>query len=81
MICICLTSGFGVVRCGHCKSLEPIYKKLGKRFKKIDSVVIAKMDGTENEHPDVCTADSLQPVALVARDLPTPPLSYGNAQA
>lgn len=39
--------------CGHCKSLEPIYKKLAKRFAKVDSVVIAKMDGTENEHPDV----------------------------
>lgn len=39
--------------CGHCKQLEPIYKKLAKRFKKVDSVVIAKMDGTENEHPDI----------------------------
>jgi len=39
--------------CGHCKSLEPIYKKLAKRFAKIDSVVIAKMDGTANEHKDV----------------------------
>ncbi|KAG2485578.1 hypothetical protein HYH03_015739 [Edaphochlamys debaryana] len=39
--------------CGHCKKLEPIYKKLAKRFKKVDSVVIAKMDGTENEHPDI----------------------------
>jgi protein disulfide-isomerase A1 len=39
--------------CGHCKSLEPIYKKLAKRFAKIDGVVIAKMDGTENEHGDV----------------------------
>ena len=39
--------------CGHCKQLEPIYKKLGKRFSSIDSVVIAKMDGTENEHKDV----------------------------
>lgn len=39
--------------CGHCKSLEPTYKKLAKRFKNIDSVVIAKMDGTENEHPDI----------------------------
>ena len=39
--------------CGHCKQLEPIYKKLGKRFSSIESVVIAKMDGTENEHKDI----------------------------
>ncbi|GIL79329.1 hypothetical protein Vretimale_16524 [Volvox reticuliferus] len=39
--------------CGHCKKLEPTYKKLAKRFKKVSSVVIAKMDGTENEHPAV----------------------------
>jgi len=39
--------------CGHCKSLAPIYEKLAKRFAEVDSVVIAKMDGTENEHPDV----------------------------
>lgn len=39
--------------CGHCKALDPVYKKLAKRFAKVDSVVIAKMDGTENEHSDV----------------------------
>lgn len=39
--------------CGHCKSLAPIYSKLAKRFKDVDSVVIAKMDGTENEVPDL----------------------------
>ncbi len=39
--------------CGHCKTLAPIYAKLAKRFKDIDSVVIAKMDGTENEVPDL----------------------------
>jgi len=39
--------------CGHCKTLAPIYKKLAKRFKDIDSVVIAKLDGTANEHPDL----------------------------
>eukprot|EP00775_Hariotina_reticulata_P003132 gene3132-3410_t len=39
--------------CGHCKALDPVYKKLAKRFAKVDSVVIAKMDGTENEHADV----------------------------
>eukprot|EP01023_Acetabularia_acetabulum_P049166 TRINITY_DN5237_c0_g1_i2.p1 TRINITY_DN5237_c0_g1~~TRINITY_DN5237_c0_g1_i2.p1 ORF type:complete len:429 (-),score=120.20 TRINITY_DN5237_c0_g1_i2:217-1503(-) len=39
--------------CGHCKSLAPIYSKLGKRFEKVDSVVIAKMDATANEHGDM----------------------------
>lgn len=39
--------------CGHCQALEPAYKKLAARFKDIDSVVIAKMDGTTNEHPDI----------------------------
>lgn len=37
--------------CGHCEALEPIYNKLGKHLKGIDSLVIAKMDGTTNEHP------------------------------
>ncbi|MEW5315601.1 MAG: hypothetical protein WDW38_007018 [Sanguina aurantia] len=37
--------------CGHCKKLTPIFQKLATRFSKIDSVVIAMMDGTENEHP------------------------------
>lgn len=39
--------------CGHCKQLAPVYEKLAKRFATVDSVVIAKMDGTENEHPDI----------------------------
>ncbi|XP_020202358.1 protein disulfide isomerase-like 1-4 [Cajanus cajan] len=37
--------------CGHCQSLEPIYNKLGKHLRDIDSLVIAKIDGTTNEHP------------------------------
>ncbi|KFM29190.1 Protein disulfide isomerase-like 1-4 [Auxenochlorella protothecoides] len=35
------------------ESLAPIYEKLAKRFASVDSVVIAKMDGTANEHPDI----------------------------
>ncbi|KFK27591.1 hypothetical protein AALP_AA8G403600 [Arabis alpina] len=37
--------------CGHCQALEPMYNKLAKHLQKIDSLVIAKMDGTTNEHP------------------------------
>ncbi|XP_021746256.1 protein disulfide isomerase-like 1-4 [Chenopodium quinoa] len=37
--------------CGHCQSLEPIYNKLARHLRGIDSIVIAKMDGTTNEHP------------------------------
>lgn len=39
--------------CGHCKKLAPAYTKLGNRFKSIENVVIAKMDGTANDIPDL----------------------------
>ncbi|KAG4145562.1 hypothetical protein ERO13_D05G102300v2 [Gossypium hirsutum] len=37
--------------CGHCRSLEPTYNKLAQHLRGINSLVIAKMDGTTNEHP------------------------------
>lgn len=38
--------------CGHCKSLEPIYKELGKSVKKEKNLVIAKLDATANDVPE-----------------------------
>ncbi|KAK7262314.1 hypothetical protein RJT34_29881 [Clitoria ternatea] len=43
--------------CGHCQALEPTYNKLAKHLRGIESIVIAKMDGSTNEHPRV-KADS-----------------------
>jgi protein disulfide-isomerase A1 len=37
--------------CGHCQTLEPTYNKLAKHLRGVESLVIAKMDGTNNEHP------------------------------
>lgn len=37
--------------CGHCKHLAPKYDELGAVFAGVDSVVIAKVDATENDTP------------------------------
>jgi protein disulfide-isomerase A1 len=40
--------------CGHCKNLEPIWVQLGEHLAKqgANDIVIAKMDGTENDIPE-----------------------------
>ncbi len=36
--------------CGHCRHMEPEYNHLAEVLRDIPSIVIAKMDGTKNEH-------------------------------
>ena len=38
--------------CGHCKRLAPEYEKVGEAFSDVESVVIAKIDATENDTPE-----------------------------
>lgn len=39
--------------CGHCKKLTPEYEALATKLKGFDKIVIAKVDSTENEVPNV----------------------------
>ena len=38
--------------CGHCQTLEPIIAELAVTLKNVPTIVIAKMDATENDPPD-----------------------------
>ena len=40
-------------RCGHCKKLAPTYEELAESLEDETDVVIAKMDGVDNEHEDI----------------------------
>lgn len=57
--------------CGHCQSLEPEYNLLAESLKNISSIVIAKMDGTKNEHERLNVisvlhlAEAFQPAIVV----------------
>eukprot|EP00051_Salpingoeca_urceolata_P025359 m.456652 g.456652 ORF g.456652 m.456652 type:complete len:622 (-) comp20326_c2_seq126:6318-8183(-) len=37
--------------CGHCKALEPVWNKLGKKLASAKGIVVAKMDATANDPP------------------------------
>ena len=69
---------WSLCRCGHCKAMAPTYRKLAKRFRPVDSVVVAKMDGTANEHANV-TVEGFPSIFLFPAGKSAQPISYDEA--
>jgi protein disulfide-isomerase A1 len=65
--------------CGHCKSLSPIFDKVGEKFANVDSVVIAKMDATANEH-ELVEVEGFPTIKFWAANAKTEPVDYSGSR-
>lgn len=65
--------------CGHCKQLIPIYDELAKKVAHNKKLVIAKMDGTANEHPSV-SIKGFPTIKFYKKDKKSEPLDYAGAR-
>lgn len=54
--------------CGHCKKLEPVYKKLAKNLKHNNDLVIAKIDATANDYPELYKVEGFPTLFFIKKD-------------
>ena len=62
--------------CGHCKNLEPIYKKLAKDLKGEKNIVIAKIDATANDIPENYSVSGFPTIYFAPANSKDTPLKY-----
>jgi len=65
--------------CGHCKNLEPIYKQLAQKFADNNDLVIAKIDATANDYPELYDVSGFPTLYFLRRnDKNNPSLYHGD---
>jgi len=62
--------------CGHCKQLDPKYKKLAKSLSKNGKIVIAKMDATANDVPPPFDVTGFPTIYFVPANDKRNPIKY-----
>lgn len=62
--------------CGHCKALEPVYKKLAEKYKDVSGLVIAKIDGTVNDLPQGMVPKGFPSIFFVPAKEGATPMPY-----
>ncbi|XP_041365529.1 protein disulfide-isomerase A4-like [Gigantopelta aegis] len=66
--------------CGHCKQLEPVYKELAKKYKTEKNLIIAKLDATANDVPELFKAEGFPTIYFSAACDKTKPKKFGGAR-
>ncbi|KAK7084932.1 hypothetical protein SK128_013057 [Halocaridina rubra] len=65
--------------CGHCKNLEPVYKKLAKQMAKSNpDVSIAKMDATANDIPPLFKVEGFPTIYFLRAKEKDNPILYSG---
>ena len=62
--------------CGHCKSLEPVFKKLGQKYENVKNLVIAKLDATVNEFSPEFTVEGFPTIYFVPAGKKSNPMKF-----
>jgi protein disulfide isomerase len=66
--------------CGHCKALEPTYKKLAQKYKDESNLVIAKLDATANDVPAEYKASGFPTIFFAPKGGKSKPVKYEGAR-
>uniref|UniRef100_A0A7S3A3V6 protein disulfide-isomerase n=2 Tax=Rhodosorus marinus TaxID=101924 RepID=A0A7S3A3V6_9RHOD len=66
--------------CGHCKKLAPVYDELASVLSDVESIVIAKMDATENDAPPPHAAKGYPTLTFFPAGKKDKPIPYNGGR-